>query len=124
MSRARAFSVLFIVSVLAPSLAIAQGAPASPIKVSENKPGLLKRAKVSPDSATKLAAAAVPNGRVTSGEIEEEKGKLIYSFDIKVPGKRGIEEIHIDPATGGVVGREHENESEKPATPKPRAAKP
>jgi uncharacterized membrane protein YkoI len=114
----RAFSLLVAVSI-APVALCAQGATApKPVKVTEDKPGLLKRAKISADSATKLAVAAVPNGRVTKGEIEEEKGKLIYSFDIKVPGKGGIEEIHIDPATGAVVGREHEGGDEKPAPKK------
>jgi uncharacterized membrane protein YkoI len=110
-------------SALLPAVAVAQ-ASTKPVKVTEDKPGLLKRAKISPDSATKLATAAVPNGRVTAGEIEEEDGKLIYSFDLKVPGKSGIEEIHIDPATGAVVGREHENPTEKVAPAKPKAAKP
>ena len=111
-------------SLLAPVDAVAQGAPPAAVKVTEDKPGLLKRAKVAPDSATKLALAAVPNGRVTKAEIEEEDGKLIYSFDIKVPGKRGIEEIHIDPATGAVLGREHETDAAEPAAAKPKAAKP
>ena len=97
--------VLAFVLPAAGAAAHAQAGSASPIRVAEDKPGLLERAKISADSATKLAAAAVPNGRVTSGEIEEEKGRLIYSFDITVPGKRGIEEIHIDPATGAVVSR-------------------
>lgn len=114
----RVLCLLFAVSI-APVALCAQGtAAARPVKVTEDKPGLLKRAKISADSATKLAVAAVPNGRVTKGEIEEEKGKLIYSFDIKVPGKGGIEEIHIDPTTGAVVGREHEGDDEKPAPKK------
>ena len=74
--------------------------------------------------AARLALAAVPNGKVRSGEIEEEKGKPIYSFDIKVPGKAGITEVHIDPATGAVLGQEHEGDAPKPAGAKPKAAKP
>ena len=113
----------FALTALVPVVASAQGG-ASGVKVTEDKPGLLTRAKISPDSATKLALAAVPNGKVRSGEIEEEKGKLIYSFDITVPGKRGIEEIHIDPATGAVLGREHENPTAKTAAPTPKTAHP
>jgi len=105
-------------SVLVPAGAFAQAAP-SKVKVTEDKPGLLKRAKIAPDSATKLALAAVPNGKVVAGEIEEEDGKLIYSFDITVAGKAGVEEIHIDPATGAVVGREHENPPAKTTPSKP-----
>ena len=119
---ARKHLVVMLLSLIAPAMAAAQATPT--VKVTEDKPGLLKRAKVAPDSAIRLAEAAVPTGKVKSGEIEEEKGKLIYSFDIKVPGKPGITEIHIDPATGAVVGREHEDDPAKPAASKPKAAKP
>lgn len=107
-----------VVLAAAPVAAHAQAAK-STVKVTEDKPGLLKRAKLSPDSASALAMAAVPNGKVTKGEIEEEGGKLIYSFDLKVPGKRGIVEVHIDPVTGAVVGRENEADP-APAAKKPR----
>ena len=30
-----------------------------------------------------------------------------YSFDIKVPGKAGIEEVNVDAATGSVASHEH-----------------
>ena len=83
---ARKYLIVMLLSVFAPVIAAAQAKPT--VKVTEDKPGLLKRAKVAPDSAVRLAEAAVPTGKVKSGEIEEEKGKLIYSFDIKVPGKR------------------------------------
>ena len=114
--------VSIILLAVAPTLVRAQGTPT--VNVTEDKPGLLKRAKIAPDSATRLALAAVPNGKVRSGEIEEEKGKPIYSFDIKVPGKAGITEVHIDPATGAVLGQEHEGDAPKPAGAKPKAAKP
>lgn len=70
---------------------------------------LKAQAKIGPDSATAIARAQVPHGQVQSGEIEREKGRLIYSFDIEVPGKAGIEEINVDARTGAVVGREHES---------------
>ena len=114
--------IVMLLSVVLPVIGAAQASPT--VKVTEDKPGLLKRAKIAPDSAIRLAQAAVPTGKVTAGEIEEEKGKLIYSFDIKVPGKSGITEIHIDPTTGAVVGREHEEDPAAPATSKPKAAKP
>ena len=36
-------------------------------------------------------------------------GKLIYSFDIKVAGKSGIEEVAVDAMTGKVLVVEHES---------------
>ena len=36
-------------------------------------------------------------------------GKLIYSFDIKVAGKSGIEEVAVDAMTGKVLAVKHES---------------
>ena len=78
-------------------------------KMTEAKPGLLKMATVTPAAATASALAKVPNGKIQAAEIEEEKGKLIYSFDIKVAGKKGIEEVAVDAKTGAVLSVEHES---------------
>ena len=93
---------------LAGTLAVfgARSAQAQKIKGSA---ALKARAKVSSDSAKKVALAQVPNGKVRSGEIEDEKGKLIYSFDIAVAGKSGVEEVNVDALTGAVVSHEHES---------------
>ena len=81
--------------------------PHSPVK--EESPGLLAAARVMPDAAMRTAAARVPKGTVKSGEIEKEGGKLIYSFDIAVPGQDGIQEVNVDAMTGKVVSVEHES---------------
>jgi uncharacterized membrane protein YkoI len=75
----------------------------------ETQAALMRQAKVSKAVATRTALAEVPGGKVRSSEIEREKGKLIYSFDIKVAGKSGIEEINVDAITGAVLAHEHEN---------------
>lgn len=72
--------------------------------------GLWEKATFSLDSAAKLALARVPGGRITKGELEEEDGKLIYSFDVAVEGKSGIEEVHVDARTGEVIAVKHEGE--------------
>jgi uncharacterized membrane protein YkoI len=46
---------------------------------------------------------------VRSEELEKEHGKLIYSFDIAVPGKSGVEEVNVDAITGKVVAKHHES---------------
>jgi len=82
-------------------------------------PGALaKRAKVTETLAAKAALARVPNGDVQAVELEEENGKLIYSYDIKVPGKSGIEEVAVSAISGKVLSVEHET----PATEKKEAA--
>ena len=68
-----------------------------------------KRAKIAEADARRTALAAVPGGRVQSHELEREKGKLIYSYDIKVAGKPGIEEVNVDAITGAIVAHEHED---------------
>ena len=106
------------------SLAAQQALPA----LKEDKPGLAAQAVISPDSAIHLARLRVPRGTVAAREIEEEDGRLIYSFDMRVPGRSGIDEVNVDARTGAVVGVEHETPSAEArerraaAKPKPRPA--
>jgi len=51
---------------------------------------------------------------VKSEELEREHGKLIYSYDITVPGKTGIDEVNVNAIDGTVVAKQHETpKSEK-----------
>ena len=79
------------------------------VKVKEATPGLAAQATISADSAQKLALAQVPKGRIAEAELEEEKGTLVYSYDIKTHGKSGIDEVQIDAKTGALVSNSHEN---------------
>lgn len=78
------------------------------MKKEESQAALQKEAKISEETARATALKEVPNGAIKSSELEREKGKLIYSFDITVPGKTGIEEVNVNAIDGSVVGREHE----------------
>lgn len=100
----QSLSLAIALALTTATLAAAQGTT-----VIEEKPGLLKLAKISALAATTAALARVPNGKVEKAEIEEEKGKLIYSFDIKVAGKSGTEEVAVDAITGKVLSVEHES---------------
>jgi hypothetical protein len=98
-----------LVSMLLASLAccaLAVGASARDHKSS--KKSLKSEAKISMTQARATALAKVPGGRVKSGELEREKGKLIYSFDIRPANGTGIEEVQVDAITGEVVSVEHE----------------
>ena len=66
------------------------------------------RAKISMKTARATALAQAPGGRIKRAELEREKGRLIYSFDIRVPGKSGIEEVQVDATDGSVVSVVHE----------------
>lgn len=87
---------------------VAQQASANPGSPKMD-PKLAVAAKISLDSARAIALQAVPRGTVASEELEREHGRLIYSFDIKVPGRQGIEEVNVNAITGAIVGVHHES---------------
>ena len=97
----------------------AQAKHAAPTVHVKGDAKLKAEAKVSESDAIATAMREVPNGKIESGELEREGGKLIYSFDIKVPNKSGIEEVNVDAMTGGLVAHEHET----PKQEKSEAAK-
>ena len=93
------FKSLFLVCslVLLPLIACA-----GPTKNTKTKPAITLEA------ARKTALDRVPGATVKKEELEREHGKLIYSFDLSVPGKTGIDEVQVDAMTGKVLGVEHE----------------
>ena len=54
---------------------------------------LKAQAKVTEAKAQKTALAKVPGGLIKSSELERERGKLIWSFDIAVPKSRNVTEV-------------------------------
>jgi uncharacterized membrane protein YkoI len=79
---------------------------------------LARQAKVTEAAAAATAQARVPKGTIQGVELEREKGKLIYSYDIKTAGKSGIDEVNVDAMTGKIVAFAHES----PAAEKKEAA--
>ena len=103
---------VLVASVLVAFLAVSAGAQQAPArKLSKQEAALHATAKVSEDSARVIALAAVPGATVKEGELEKEKGQLIWSFDLKVAGKQGVEEIWVDAITGKVINRAHESDA-------------
>ena len=64
---------------------------------------LQAQAKISREAAQQTALAKVPGGTVKDGELEKEKGKLIWSFDITTSSSKDIAEVAVDAITGAVV---------------------
>ncbi len=91
--------------VTSPSLA-AQGPDSTYPK--DLPAALVKQAKVSEADAARKALAATPNGEIRAVELESEGGRLIYSYELKVKGHAGIEEVNVNAVTGAVVNTEHE----------------
>jgi uncharacterized membrane protein YkoI len=61
------------------------------------------QARITKAEAQKIALARVPGGTIKEGEIEKEKGKVIWSFDIATPGTKDITEVNVDAMTGAVI---------------------
>ncbi|MFL5539332.1 MAG: PepSY domain-containing protein [Longimicrobiaceae bacterium] len=88
----------------------------------ETQAQLRREARVGEAQARRTALAAVRNGRVKSHELEREHGHLIYSYDISVPGRAGIEEVTVDAVTGRIVTHEHESPAAERAEARQEAA--
>ena len=88
----------------------------------EVPPRLLRQAKVSEDSALKVAQARIPAGTVKALELENEKSQLIWSFEFTVPNRPGTYEVNVSAANGALVGPvEHEMpDTTHRAAPKPK----
>ena len=113
MTRTRTSLCTLALALALPIAAFAQvptkaATPLKPKPKVESQATLAKEAKVSLVDATATALKEVPGGKVSAHELEREKGKLIYSFDIKVAGKSGIEEVAVDAMTGAMIEKVHE----------------
>src|ERR1700686_1068475 len=69
---------------------------------------LMKQAKITKAEAERIALAKVSRGIVKSAEIENEKGHLVWSFDIARPGTQDITEILVDANTGKIISTQTE----------------
>jgi hypothetical protein len=61
--------------------------------------------------AALAALAAAQKTTVEESELEVEHGCLVYSFDIRVAGEKGIREVLVDAGDGKVLKTEHETEA-------------
>jgi len=71
---------------------------------------LQREAKMTMSDARAMALRTVSTATLQAGEIEREGGKLIYGFDMKVPGRSGIDEVNIDAMTSKLVSHQHDAE--------------
>jgi uncharacterized membrane protein YkoI len=65
------------------------------------------KAKITMTQARAIALKKVP-GTIRSAELENEHGKLIYSFDIAT-SKTAITEVNVDAMNGRIVAVQKEN---------------
>ncbi len=71
---------------------------------------LASLATVSHADAQQRALARIKSpATVASAELEAENGCLIWSFDLKISGQSGVQEVHIDAGNGSVLSVRHES---------------
>jgi hypothetical protein len=91
--------------------------PTCTIKASkdEKREDLAGKARIKEADARAVALNAVgaPPGKavVKESELEVEGGCLVYSFDIRVEGEKGVREVLVDAGDGKILKTEREDES-------------
>jgi uncharacterized membrane protein YkoI len=101
-------AILLFALVLAAGCGRIGSSRAKDVQVEQERQTLWARATVAPAAAMRTALARVPGGRISKAELEEEDGRLVYSFDIRVPGRDGEDEVQVDARTGAIVKFKHE----------------
>jgi uncharacterized membrane protein YkoI len=76
------------------------------------------KAAIKKGQAGKIALARVPHGTIKSAEIENERGKLVWSFDIATPGTADITEVLVNAKTGAIVTVNKETPTQQAAEAK------
>lgn len=87
---------LVTLGILLPLLALSAWAAGT----KQSQAALSKEAKITMEQAKKIALAKEA-GKIKDGELEREKGRLIYSFDVKMAD--GIHEVNVDAMTGAIL---------------------
>ena len=70
-------------------------------------------APISYDRAEATALGMVPGGEVVTGELERTGAKLVWLFDVSIPGSRNVREIQVDGRTGSVVSNTLETPTDR-----------
>lgn len=79
---------------------------------------LASLAKVTQAAAQEVALKRIRSQAaksVQSAELEAEHGCLLWSFDVNLAGKPGIEEVQVDAGTGKVLSVHHETARQEAA---------
>jgi uncharacterized membrane protein YkoI len=74
--------------------------------------------RLSQSAAETIALTRAPGGTVKESELEKERGRLVWSFDIATPGTDIITEVQVDAATGEIVSVEKESPAQQAAEKK------
>ena len=96
------------------TLSLLAGCAASTVWAEEQSQAALKAEATVPEvEARKTALSAIPGGTIKSAELEKERGKLIWSFDIAVPKSRNVTEVQVDAKSGEIVSTKIETPADQ-----------
>jgi uncharacterized membrane protein YkoI len=95
------------------ALGVALGMTGVTFATEPSEAQLIKQAKITKAEAQRIALAKVSHGTVKSAEIENEKGHLVWSFDIAARHSKNITEILVDAKTGKIISRRTESPREQ-----------
>ena len=104
-------------ALLAAALLVSFSASAAELNCSikaskeQAKGDLTTMAKIATDAAKKTALNDVKasDATIANGGLEVQNGCLVYSYDVKVPGKSGTQEVLVDAGNGKVLKSYHES---------------
>jgi hypothetical protein len=111
MKRSVCLALVFLVTVAATASAAPVTCTVHP-KKGATKEELAAMAKVTQADAQKTALASFKDpskATVKEAELEAEHGCLVYSFDIEVTGKTGVQEVQVDAGNGKLLSSKHES---------------
>ena len=95
-----------------------------PVPKKSNIPARLKKdAKISVEQARSTAVTKVP-GDIQEEELENEHGRLVYSFDIRAVGQKDITEVQVSAIDGSIVSVEKEDAASEAKQKQQEAGKP
>jgi uncharacterized membrane protein YkoI len=67
-------------------------------------PGSIQaRPTITRERAELAALRLVPGGAIVSGDLERDKNRLVWWFDVSIPGSRNVKAIQIDAHSGAIV---------------------
>jgi len=76
---------------------------------------LVARAGIPVEQARRTARGRLPGATISAEELEDEGGRLIYSFEMTTAGAPGIDEVNVDAADGSLIGVQHEGPAQERA---------
>jgi hypothetical protein len=114
-------------TLLAVTMAAASETPDCVIRPKNVKGGRALRAmaRISEPVALRTAFGTIKHTDVVfvvSSELEVERGCLVWSFDLSVPGISGIHEVQVDAGDGKVLSSEREDARQEAAERKKDAS--